>query len=199
MKLKIQDDIRAQLKNFVTQTSAAIATLRTSQDYIDALSSERTKSNEKAQQIETAEIPSEKQIYDLLIATKRAEVLAGLLAKAETVAANRKLVVVRAANDAMELFRRAGAQRLVERVQAELIESLPPTVRGDDHLRSSIWNGSMEKRLVSRFINPPDLSQNIEAESVISEAERRVALLNDLISGRDINVPQPSLTAEEAS
>ena len=187
MKIEIPDSLRVGIDTAVAKTTASADAVRATRLRLDEIESEQEKSLGKALAIGAIEIPNEKQITELIVAEKRRDLLGQRLMKLGNEIETQKTALVRDIGEANELFRRSASKPLAEEMKRQLIESLPPSVKSNDHLIVSIWAGSVEIRALGAFLNSPLPSHRDDAETILAAADRILILLRDLLAGNDIS------------
>jgi cell division protein ZapA (FtsZ GTPase activity inhibitor) len=188
MKIEINDSQRADITAAITKTDAAVSSLRETQSRIDAIASEQEASARKEAAILAVEIPTEKQVADLLVATKRVTILGALIQKTNQQLDAHKVATINAVHVANELLRRVAGAKLIEETKQQLVESLPPSVRKNGHLVLSVWSGSAENRMAGAFLNPSPPTRRDDSETIISAAESVIQRLRALLAGDDLSI-----------
>ncbi len=199
MKINISEEQRFEIDDASSTLSAASEVLLSTSDQIELLAIEREKSASKVTEIEGAKIPTEKQVHDLLVARERSALINARIEKLSEKSEAQKRELIRAIHDGSETVRRVASKQIEEATKAQLIGSLPTSVRNSDHLVVSIWAGSAEKRAIGRFLNPSPPKQNDAAETILLAAADLLARLQNLLAGREIVLPtEAAQTAENA-
>lgn len=189
MKLEIPESQLADVNRAIEAVTTTAESLRVTQSRVDQLITEREKSNAKVDELSGVVLPTDKQVLELLVSRERRSIIDGATAEFSQFLAGHKQSTTRAISDGNEIFRRAAGEQLTEDVKRQLLESLPPSVRSNDHLLVSVWNGSDENRTLGLFLNAPIPSRRDGSDTILAAAERTVRLLRDLLEGNDISVP----------
>jgi hypothetical protein len=197
MKIEIPESLRVDIDAAISKATANATEVRNTSSRIDEIKGEQEKSTSKISAIFAVEVPSEKQVSELIIAERRQGILDRLLTKFANQLDTQKRVLIGDIREAGEIFRRSVGKQLTEEAKRQLIESLPPSVKSNDNLAFSVWAGSSENRTIGTFLNSPLPSHKDDAETILAEADRIVRLLRDVLDGNDIAaVPSsPALAA----
>ena len=191
MKIEIAETqilpLAAAIQNIIAATDAVSAT----QLQIDLAVRESEKEADKVAELGSVELPSAKQVNELLISRERRSIMDATATKFAVQLDAQKQTAVRSMGAGYEVFRQTAGEQLTSGTKRELIDSLPPSVRNDSHLVQAIVTGSQQVRSLGMFLNPPGPSPRDDSGTILAEAARILALLRDLEAGNDIAFIQP--------
>lgn len=195
MKPKIEPATKAGIADFLPTFQGAIAELQTVAEKNALIAAEIVTNSVKQDQLNAVEMPSDREFTSILVVRERAHHLDSLAGATESAGMSAKAKLARLAQQAAELVHRAIAKQAEQQVEADLIESLPESIRADKSLLFRLTNESSRKQATGKFLNPPPLSQRDEAETVLAEARRLAQLLADIMEGNEIALPGGEVAA----
>ncbi|SRR5581483_2441346 len=197
MKYKLEQQQRDQVKDFVSVFTPTIDQLAETKRRIESTVERRDETQNEMSAQPTIEALDDNGIARRLVLREKLSMLNALIPAIEHAASENKRNVAAQANDAAELFRRICYAAGEKYSRETFAATLPAELRKDQGVFADIWS-----RLVRRdfgiFFNPPAIDPRDDVAAILSEANRRLSLLEDLLAGKDIPLPQERVAADAA-
>lgn len=188
MKFSLTPDQQQQIKTFIPLFQNSIGEVAEAASRIDHAAGRLSETDAELADLVNIETLDDKKIARRLVLVEKKRLLLAFMPTVEESASARKRTVVTQSHEASELFRRACYHTAETRSRELFVASLPQAIKNDQHLAHDAWN-RLARRELGMVFNPPPIDPHDDAQSIVDEAQRRLALLSDAARGADIPLP----------